>query len=302
MNFNFGDVLARAGQITWRHKNLWLAGIAVGLVGLLPASISFLVNPAYSSFSDPSEVSRMLPRVLLANGLIILLTILTIPVYVIGMTVPSLGTFQIEKDKETLRFTELLKESLPYFWRILGIFLLVWVGVFVVLGILMACILSVSVLTLGIGALCVFPLLILFIPIAMLVYAIMEQALAAVVVDNMSMTVALQRAWVLVKRNFGVMALMSIVIYLGGTLISMVISTPMMIPMFGFFFSMGSEPDMQAVQDLSRNMMLWMLAISPFLALFQGLFLTFMQSAWTLTYMRLRAPSADVPVLLEASA
>ena len=157
-------------------------------------------------------------------------------------------------------------------------------------------------LTLGIGALCVFPLLILFIPIALLVYAIMEQAVSAVIVDNLGLSAALQRAWELVKRNFGVMALMSIIIYLGGTLLSMVISTPMMIPMFGFFFSMGSEPDMQAVQDLSRNMMLWMLAISPFLALFQGLFLTFMQSAWTLSYMRLRAPSPNAPALLEASA
>ncbi len=33
MNFNFGEVLTRAGQITWKHKNLWLAGIIVSLIG-----------------------------------------------------------------------------------------------------------------------------------------------------------------------------------------------------------------------------------------------------------------------------
>jgi hypothetical protein len=76
----------------------------------------------------------------------------------------------------------------------------------------------------------------------------------------------------------------------------------MMVPMFGFIFNMGSEPDMQALESLSRNMTLWMLAFSPLFALFQGLLLTFMQAAWTLTYLRLSAPPANTPVLLEASA
>ncbi|HSL44882.1 MAG TPA: hypothetical protein VK897_15715 [Anaerolineales bacterium] len=302
MNFNVGEVLSRAGQITWRYKNLWLAGIAVSLVGLIPALISLGANPAFSSFSDPAEVNRELPRIMLANGFMFLFSILSIPIYVIGITVPSLGTLQIEKGNETFRFGELLKGSLPYFWRILGIFLIVWVGVFLVLGVVMACILGVSVLTLGIGALCAFPIFILFIPIAILVYAIMEQGVSAVIVDNLGMTAALQRAWELVKKNFGVMALMSVIIYLGATLISMVISLPMLVPMYSFMFNMGSEPDMQTLESLSRNMTLWMLAIAPLLALFQGLMLTFMQAAWTLTYMRLTAPQANIPVMLEAGA
>jgi hypothetical protein len=31
MKFSFGEVLTRAEQITWRYKNLWLAGIIVTL-------------------------------------------------------------------------------------------------------------------------------------------------------------------------------------------------------------------------------------------------------------------------------
>src|SRR5512145_3031259 len=58
MNFNFGEVLTRAWQITWKHKNLWLAGIVVTLISFLSVPISLLFNPSFSSLSDPSEVNK----------------------------------------------------------------------------------------------------------------------------------------------------------------------------------------------------------------------------------------------------
>lgn len=302
MNFNFGEVLTRASQITWRHKNLWLAGIIFTLVSFLSMPVSLIFNPSFSSFSDPSEVNRQLPMILLANGLIILLSILSIPVYVIGLSIPSLGTLQLERGSEKLNFGELIKGVFPYFWRILGIVLLVGLGIFLVVMALMACIIFVSLFTMGLGALCAFPIFILFIPLGILVYAIVEQGISAILVDNLGISSALQRAWELVKKNLGVMALMSIIIYVGSIVVSMIISVPMMIPVFGFMFNMGSEPDMQSLENFSRNMILWTLAFSPFYAVFQGLLLTFMQSAWMLTYMRLTKPQDNAPVIVEANA
>jgi hypothetical protein len=302
MNFNFGEVLTRAWQITWKHKNLWLAGIVVSLIGFLSASISLIFNPSYSSLSDPSVVNRELPSILLVNGLVILLSILSIPVYVIAMAVPSLGTLRVEAGNERLNVTELTRGVLPYFWRIFGIFLLVGLSVVLVVMAIMACIVFVSLFTLGIGAICAVPLFILFIPLAMFVYAIMEQGLSAVLVDNLGIFSALQRAWELIKKNLGAIVLMSLIIYVGAMIVSMIISIPMMIPMFGFMFNMmGSEPDVQAVERLSRSMILWMLAFSPLYAVFQGILLAFMQSAWTLTYLRLtRATNPSQSLLAEA--
>jgi hypothetical protein len=100
------------------------------------------------------------------------------------------------------------------------------------------------------------------------------------------------------------MALMSIIIYLGSMIIGLILSVPVMIPMFGFMFNLGSEPDVQGFERLSRNMVLWMLAFSPLYALFQGVLLTFMQSAWTLTYMRLTRPiqpPQPLPATVEAT-
>ena len=302
MNLNFGEVLARSWQITWKHKNLWLAGIIVSLLGFFAASVSLIFNPSFSSVSDPSVVQRELPSILLVNGLIIFLSILSIPVYVIAMSVPSLGTLRVETGSERLHFTELTRGVLPYFWRILGIFLLVGLGVFLVVMAFMACIVLFSLLTLGFGAICAVPLFLLFIPLAMFVYAIMEQGISAVLVDNLGISSALQRAWELVKKNLGVIVLMSLIIYLGSMIVSMIISIPMMIPMFRFMFDMmGSEADFQSLERLNRSTILWMLAFSPLYALFQGVLLTFMQSAWILTYLRLtRATDPSQPLLAEA--
>ncbi len=305
MNFNFGEVLARAGQITWKNKNLWLAGIVITLVSFLSAPISLMVNPAFSSLSDPSEINRQMPSILLANGLVMCLSILSIPLYVIGLAIPSLGTFQLEKGSEKLRFGELVRGTLPYFWRILAIFLLIGLGAFLAIMILAVLIGFLSAITFGLAALCFFPLFILFIPLGILVYAFMEQAMAAILVDNLGVSSALQRAWELLKKNLLAMALMSLIIYLGSMVVSMLISVPMMIPMFGYMTnviqSAGSEPDFQAFQSLYRNMMWWMLAFSPFYAVFEGILFTFMQSAWTLTYLRLTR-SLGEPVLQEAAA
>jgi hypothetical protein len=291
VKFDFGEVLTRAAQITWKYKNLWLAGIVISLISFISAPISLALNPSFSSLTDPSEVNRQLPFILLANGLILLLTVLSIPVYAFGMSVPSLGTVQLETGSERVNLGELIRGVLPYFWRILGIVLLVWGGTFLVMMVLMACMVLVSIFTLGIGASCIFPLFLLFIPLAILVYAVMEQGVAAVFVDNLNVSSALQRAWELVKKNLGVMALLSVIIYLGSAIVGMLISIPMMIPIFGIIFNMGSEPDVQSFERLSRTMILWMLVFSPFYAVIQGILLTFMQSVWTLTYMRLtRSP------------
>ena len=308
MNFNFGEVLARAWQIAWKHKGLWWAGILVSLLGLVSVPISLATNPATSSFSGSlSDLGRNLAPVIIGNGLIFLLNILTIPVTVIAMLIPSLATVRLERGDEDVRFTELFKASLPYFWRTLGLFLLVWVGTFVVVMLLMGCVFLVSVLTLGVGVLCMFPLILVLIPVMILVYAILEQGVAATLVDNLGVRAAIQRAWDVVKKNFGVMAILSILIYLAYMIIGMVIFIPMMIPIFGMFPSMffnpgTQQPDFAAFQDLFRNMMLVMLVFSPLYAVLQGFLLVFMQAIWTLTYLRLSRPVDQRPVVVEANA
>jgi hypothetical protein len=304
MNFNFGEVLARAGEITWKHKSLWLAGIVISLIGMFPALISVIFAPSLFSFADPSEMNGQFPVVIwLINGLSILVSLLSIPLYAIGMAVPSLGTLQLEKGSEKLNLGELIKGTLPYFWRVLGVYLLVGLGGFLVAIVFMGCTGVLSVVTFGLASICG---LVFFIPLGMLIFAFIEQGMAAILVDNLGVSSALQRAWELIKANLGVMALMSLIIYLGSMIVGMILSVPMMIPMFGYMNtmmqSMNAEPDFQAFEGLFRNMMWWMLAFSPLYAIFQGILIAFTQSAWTLTYLRLTKRQANIPAIIEANA
>jgi hypothetical protein len=258
----------------------------MSLVSLLLAPISLALNPAFSLI-DLSEVNRQLPLMMRANVSVVLLTILAIPLFVIGLSIPSLGTLQLEQGSEKVKFGNLLRGVLPYFWRILGIVLLVWVGMFLAVLILIASVILLGILTLGIGLLCALPLFILLILGLILGYALMEQAVAAVLVDHLRMSGALQRAWELVMKNPGVMTLMSFINYFVAIVLIMIISIPMMISTSGFFPNLGSESEVEAFERLSRNMILWMLAFLPFYAVLQGVLVTLVQSVWTLTYLRL---------------
>jgi hypothetical protein len=303
MKFDFGEVLTRARQITWRYKSLWFVGIVISLVSFLFALINLAHNPAFSSFAVASEVNRQLPPIMLSNVFVILMAILSAPLFVIGISIPSLGTFQVEQGSENVHFGQLIRGVLPYFWRILGIVLLVWVGMFLAMLILIAAVILFSFLTLGIGLLCVLPLFILLTLGVILVYALMEQGVSAVLVDNLGVFSALQRAWELVKKKPGVMTLMSIISYLVAIAAIMIISIVMTIPMSGS--SQGSEPNVQSVERLSRNFNFWIMVFLALYAGFQGFLLTFLQSIWTLIYLRLTRstiPSLPLPGTGEATA
>jgi hypothetical protein len=84
--------------------------------------------------------------------------------------------------------------------------------------------------------------------------------------------------------------------------VSLIVSVPMMIPMFGMMSTLNTQPDLEAMNQYFRNITLWTLAFSPLYALLQGVLLTFMQSAWTLTYMRLTKPRDNAPLVVEAHA
>ena len=67
-----------------------------------------------------------------------------------------------------------------------------------------------------------------------------------------------------------------------------------MIPMFGFFTKMtaisaSTQPeDMYLVmQDMYGKIALWNLILSPIYAIFHGVYIAYVQSLWTLSYIRL---------------
>jgi hypothetical protein len=308
MNFNFGEVLSRALEITWKHKLLWLGGIIMTLfsfiVGFLP---NFLLNPFFASgnMENLTKIEQEPWFLILIVGAMVLFVIVTIPVSVIALTIPVAGTLRVER-QAGLSFGELLRESTRYFWRVLGVFFLVGSVIFVVVMAVFLFMALVNMVTFGFGMLCVLPLYCALIPATMLVYAYATQGQVAVLADDLGVIDALKRSWEIIKNNFWKILLLAVIVYFGLWVISAMVTIPFMIPMYISIFGMiDSMENFESTQiNLSRIVGLWTLVYAPVYSFVQGISIAFMQVAWTLTYLRLtRKPEVpEAPVFAEPNA
>lgn len=301
MNFDIGAVLTRAWQITWKNKVLW--GITA-----LPILPVFLLFPIWfvlvftNSFDFNKLETGLENPVFVILGIIFYLVIIigSVALQIISRAAVTLGIFKVETENQPVAFVDGLKNGLPYFLRILGIFALVSGGIFVVFLIFFACMALVSVATMGLGAICIQPLFLLMLPVSMLVMALMEQAEAAVVADELGIMDAVKRAYELIRSNIWRYVLITIVIYFGMNLIMSLVMFPLMIP---FFFIMMNNLD----SGMDFNNMLKLQAIFgavlfPVMALVQGFIMTYLKSAMMLVYLRLTRPSNETQPEQQAEA
>ncbi|MCC6499227.1 MAG: hypothetical protein IT313_03055 [Anaerolineales bacterium] len=302
MTFDIGEVLSRAGQITWRNKVLWL-------FSALPVAVNFLIFPAmvvpmfllgFDSDGTPIifENPILIVGFMLGN---ILISVLTFVAYTAGSSSLTLGIVRAEDGDGSLLFRDLAKDGVKYFVRILGIGLLVSVSSSLVFTVIMFGLVLFGFVTMGIGFICAQPLILLMYPLMMLLYALIEQSNAAVVADDLSVTDAIAQAWNLLKANFWRILLLSIIVYFAVSILSSVLVVPFMIPFF-FFPILFTEPSQ--VESTFRLFGWIMLAFGvillPVMALVQGVAITFMKSAYILTYLRLTRP-AEQPAPVEAA-
>lgn len=302
MNFDFGEVLGHAAQITWKHKILWL-------ITALPFLIPFLLLPlwlalVFTQDFDPERLAGLIENQNVFPFLIILyLVVLIISVFlqILSRASVTLGVYKVETSIQPINLGDLLTSGLQYFWRILGVSLLIgaaFIAFFIIFTVIVA---VLSAITMGLAAFCLQPLFLLMIPLILLVMVVMEQAEAAVVADNMGVTDALGRGYELLKANIGKYILVALILYFGMNILISFITVPLMIPMFWLM-----TRNMEAGMDFSnmiRMQAAFSVVIIPLMTLVQAVALTYMKSAMIVMYLRLTRPLvSSQPVLLEATA
>lgn len=286
MNFDFGEVLSRAWQITWKHKVLWL-------LNLLPMLVLFLVFPILFIFflyagSNPGRIENSFENPLL----VFLLITFYIFIFVVGYALntiarssTTLGVIRAEEGIGSTSFMDLLRDGLQYFWRMIGVLLLVSLTIGLVFFVFFACIMGFILVTIGMGAICAQPLMLLMMPFSLLVMAFMEQAEAAVIADNKTVLDATRLALDLIKTHIWKYVLITLIVYFGTTFVTYLVMFPLMIPFFGISF-LGSLS-----KELLRSSMwvigAFMLIFIPVMAFVQGITITFMKSTLTIMYLRL---------------
>lgn len=298
MTFDFGEVLSRAWQITWKHKVLWVYGFLQTMAGFLLLPLA--VIPAFAPLVSDRPVGIVNEPwfflIFIVGFLVFMLAIYPLSVLINGAL--TIGVLRAERGEEKLSFMELTRESFPYFWRLLGLMLLFTIGIMLVMFAFSALQMIFSVVTLGIGSICLAPLSLLTYPLLFVWYVCMEQSIAAIVLDDMNVMDAAKQGWQIFRENIGAVVVMGLILYLGVSLIGGIAMIPMLVPFFALPFAIG-------VEEFNRMILLvagvGAVIYLPLFAIFQGAIMALMKSGWVLTYLRLTRSTKSQPLLQEAA-
>ena len=299
MKFDFGEVLTRMWKIGWNHKVLWLWQMLPGLFSLVLMPLMFIANPAFAMFL-PEPFDRFANETWVMVAFVVLMFVFTIPIMfvsVVAQLTTTYGAVKVEKGAEKLTFRGLFNESLPYFWRVLGLYaifggawMVIWFGFTVVTSV-------ASIITFGLSMLCMMPMFILFIPFLIVGYSVLELAQAAIVADNMGTLDAISHGWKLFRINWLGVVLLMIILYFALTMVSSVFIFPMMFPMMLLPLGMDTQG------DFNTPMLIFFVILFPiiFLVMYvvQGILMAFFQSAWAVAYLRMNQNDSNAPIALE---
>ena len=298
MKLDFGEVLGRTWKIGWNHKVLWLWQMLPGLFAAFLMPLMLVGNPAFAEFM-PAPWSRFVSEgwiMVLFMALIFLLILPLMAAGIIAQLTTTYGAVQVEKGAEKLSFRELFTESLPYFWRVFGLYFIfssVWMVIWFAFLIFIS---VVSVFTFGLAALCFMPMFLLLTPIIIVGYSVLELAQAAIVADDMGTLESISHGWKLFRANALHVIILMVILYFALSMLSSIFIFPAMFPMMLFPLAMEMDGNAGAMLGV-----LFLIAF-PFMMLLvymiQGILMTFFQSGWAVAYLRLSV-DANTPIMAE---
>ena len=307
MNFNFGEVLTRAWQIIWKHKVLWVFGILAGCAqsrsggnfsgngGGGRGSDFNPNNPAFRRSFE--EAVRWLSEnwwvVVLVVVILFVISILFYLIGVIGKIGLIKGTFKADNGAEAMSFGELWSESTPYMWRVFLLSFLIGLAFLVIF----LPIFLIGIATAGIGFACLLPLICILIPAAWVMAVVIEQANNAIVLENLGIWDGFKRGWEVSKKNWAPLLVMAIILMLGGGIVGVIFALPNIFAVLPIIIGAASKSETALLLGFACCAL-----YLPVLIFLNGILTAYIQSAWTLTYMRLTQPKDNAPVFVEGNA
>lgn len=311
-NFNLGEVLTTSWKTIWKHKVLWVFGILASCArggngggGGGGGDSGYKTGSGDAPF--PTEqfgqgmeqvvqfFEQNLWIIIAGVVVIILLSFLLYAVGMMGRIGLIKGVYKVENGAGALSFGELWFESLPYFWRIFGMNFLIGLA----FAVMIVPLVLFGVFTAGIGFLFILPLLCILIPLGWLVAVVMEQAQPAIVLENLGILAGLKRGWQIVKTNAVNFIVLALVVGVGGAIIGIIIALPIILAFLPIFIGAGTLRESFTPIYIALACFALYLPVIIFL---NGILTAYIQSAWTLAYLRLTKPREAALVYFEGNA
>ena len=317
MKFGIGETLTRAWQIMWKHRVLWVFGIFASCTNGWSSGGGWDSDRADSGPADLNlpphlmEVLQNNPTIFLAAVITVFCVIGIVVIFfsVIGRIGLIRSAAQAEDGAEKLIFGQLFSESLSYFWRMLGLFLLIGIPLIVLVAAIVRGIFEYvgssmpggDVYAPAVGMILLFCGLGWLIPVGFVVSMVVRQAERAIVLEQRGVIPALSRGWKVFRNNLFAIMLMAITLGVIGFVAGFLFIIPITIIVFPASLAFG-------VDSAKNTMPLILLGICfclylPIFVLLRSILVAYIESAWTLTYLRLtRSTDQSQSVLQEALA
>jgi hypothetical protein len=279
----------------------------------LPPAVTQALHRLELLFRDPSFIWKFVATVI---GIVCVIALIQIVLGTIGRIGLIKGAAEADAGAERLTFGELWRGSTPYFWRILWLTILIGIPIFIVaLAIAAGFVLSIIPLTEDnrsdapvflvlfftlCGLLCVVFLL------AILVGFVSRQAERAIVLENLPILRGLQRGWEVFTKNLGPILIIWIIQIAIAITASILIALPLLVilvPLIIAFVSNANGANFPFTPWLVAILCV-VAAYIPISWLANGILMAYLESVWTLTYLRLTKPKQDsqIPTASPANA
>lgn len=306
MKLDFGAILSRAWKITWENKVLWIFGLLAamgnGAAGggggagggdgggrdFGPGGLE-LPPPARRFVESPD------PRIIaIVIGVICVLVLIALVLFVLSIIGRGglIGGVRLADDNGRVTFGEAWRVGLRNFWRVFLIGLIV--GVVVIGLVLILLVPGIFFSITIIGLLCGLPLIFAFVVAAIVLGIVAYFAQIAAVVEDLSVTAALGRAWEVIRANLGDIIILGIVLIVAQAVIGVVIALPVIVTLIPIVFAVIgfiNESQNMAVGGLIVAGLCFV-AYLPVLIVLGGVLETWITSAWTLAYRQFLRPMA----------
>ena len=142
----------------------------------------------------------------------------------------------------------------------------------------------------------------LLVPVLWVVGMIIRQAENAIVLEDLRLLPSLSRGWEVFRANLGPVILMSIILAVLAGVIGFVLAIPLFLVVLPSIIGFAAGEGQSSIPLVLMGVGLCIYL--PILLVLNGIMTAYIESAWTLTYMRLTAkpPLDSAPVVLEANA
>ena len=296
-------IFKRAWEITWKHKGLWLLGILANCSsGSSQTSSNAGSVPQYNiGGGEFPQIDHWLQSVpegtwiaigIAVIGGLVLLALIFWALAAIGNGGLIAG-FHMAETGETVTLASAFQQGFSFFWKLLAIQLILGLASMVVILPVVFGGALLSILTLGIGLICFLPLICLLIPlgIALSIYTLLTQI--ALIVEELDIVAAFQRAWDVFRSNLGEVILMGLILGVGGFVVGLILAIPFILMVLPFITGLIVDTEASTIAGLSMTLV-GILFYMPVLLLASGIMRTFITGSWTLTYRSLIEKPSEI--------